>query len=451
MKLLLSALVVFHLLLPLKGSSLEASAKVPEQSNPSFSAVSAAKRSIGENHAAFGGEAALRWSHCTPFAELAPRQKIMGVINTIAVLRTKAALLDEMKHAFEPRTTAKSPGIVSGGSLPGPALAYGDCRLGILPFEVCRHLGFLDSDPMVAPSSTQSKLLRLVGASSLVASYKKGQAHLNDDPHLNSVLGPQLVDYAVRALTLFWNSQLLSPAFDARGVNTEQVKQALYYADAFLFQTATQAKHIIRFNRSEYDDVASWLALLFSDAEPNASAHREGDPQRVEEDTRVEPSATAAKPQAKENDFVVRSKTPTNQQGKEGVTARPTHAPVPGPSSQKEEEGGMFGGFLSRFFTSQAPKPSHSPSGSSLQQSTQLKNAEPETAPINSFSAFATSVGEGLTSIVTSTARGAAKFVQGESHSAPPPKSESIVDKLTEERVSNILDALPENVNGQFR
>ena len=378
MKLLLSALFVIYLVLPLKGSSLPISVQAAEQGSISSPAVSATKRSIGEADNAADGETTLRWSYYTPFSELAPRQKVMGVINAIAVLRTKASLLEEMKHAFEPRTTPKSPGIVNGGSLPGPALAYGDCRLGILPFEVCRHLGFLDSDPMVAPSSTQSKLLRLVGASSLVASFKKGQVYFTDDPHLNAVLGPQLLDYAVRALSLFWNSQLLSPAFDARGVNSEQIRQALYYADAFLFQTATQAKHIIRFNRSEYDDVASWLALLFSDAEPNASAHREEEPQPVEEDDGRKPSGeAAANREGKQEAGTVRPKAEANAKGKEeAVTLRSAETPAPVPSGQKEEEGGMFGGFLSRLFTSQSSKPSQSPASPPVQQSTQPKNAE---------------------------------------------------------------------------
>ncbi|CDI85788.1 hypothetical protein, conserved [Eimeria praecox] len=437
MKLLLSALLVFHLVSPLKGSSPPSSVGAAEQGNPSSPGASATKRSIGETNPALEGETAIRWSYSASFSDLAPRQKVMGVINTIAVLRTKAALLEEMKHAFEPRTTAKSPGIVNGGSLPGPALAYGDCRLGILSFEVCRHLGFLDSDPMVAPSSTQSKLLRLVGASSLVASFKKGQAYLSDDPHLISILGPQLLDNAVRALGLFWNSQLLSPAFDIRGTNSEQIKQAMYYADAFLFQAATQAKHIIRFSRSEYDDVASWLALLFSDAEPNAAAHREGDPQRAEENSSAKP----------------REEAKADQQDKaEAVTVRSSHTPVQEPSGHKEEEGGVFGGFLSRFFTSQSSKPSQSASSPPAEQPAQPKNAEPDTSPMSSFSAFASSVGEGLTSIVTSTARSAAKLVHGDTPSAPSNGSkEPIVDKVTEQRISSIIDALPEKVNGQFR
>ncbi|CDJ52255.1 hypothetical protein, conserved [Eimeria brunetti] len=434
MKLLLSGLLVFHLLSPLNGSPLPTSAEGTV--HPPSPTVSATKRSIAETTGAVDGGTVQRWSQCTPFSDLAPRQKVMGVINAVAVLRTKASLLEEMKHAFEPRTTTKKTGITNGASLPGPALAYGDCRLGILPFEVCRHLGFLDTDPMVAPSSTQSKLLRLVGASSLVASYKRGQVYLSDDPHLNSVLGPQLLDYAVRALSLFWNSQLLTPAFDARGVNSEQIKEALYYADAFLFQTATQAKRIIRFSRSEYDDVAGWLALLFSDAEPNASAHREGDPQRGEENANAKPSAeAAAKPQDRE----------------EAVTVRASDAAAQVPPAHKEEEGGMFGGFLSRFFSSHSSKPSQSPPAPPTQQPTQTKTAEPDTAPVSSFSAFASSVGEGLTSLVTNTARSAAKLVQGESPALSSGPKGSTVDQVTEQRVGDILNALPEKVDGQFR
>ncbi|CDJ35745.1 uncharacterized protein EMH_0085240 [Eimeria mitis] len=432
MKLLLSALFVSCFVSPIEGSAVPTSVEATDPGSSSNPAASKTNRSIGDTDTSFGREAAVRWSYTTPFSDLAPRQKVMGVINTIAVLRTKASLLEEMKHAFEPRTTAKSPGIINGGSLPGPALAYGDCRLGILPFEVCRHLGFLDSDPMVAPSSTQSKLLRLVGASSLVASLKKGQAYLSDDPHLNSVLGPQLLDYAIRALSLFWSSQLLTPAFEIRGIHSDQIKQALYYADAFLFQTATQAKHIIRFSRTEYDDVASWLALLFSDAEPNASAHREGDLQH-EDIPKLSEEAAA------------------NPQGEEAISVRSVQTPAQVPSAHKEEEGGMFGDFLSRFFTPQPSQPSQSPSIPPPQQPAQPKSTERETAPMNSLSAFASSVGEGLTSIVTSTARSAAKLIQGETPAPSSGSKESLVDQVTEERVSNILNALPEKVDGQFR
>lgn len=407
------------------------------------------KRPIGEASDGVGSQAALR-SSFTPFAELAPRQKVMGVINAIAVLRSKAALLEEMKTAFEPRTNPQPAKIQPGSSLPGPALAYGDCRLGILPFEVCRHLGFLESDPMVAPSSTQSKLLRLVGASSLVDSFKKGQVNLHDDPHLNSTLGPQLLHYAIRALGAFWNCQLLLPAFDTRAASPEQTKEALYYADAFLFQAAMQAKSIIRFSRSEYDDLASWLALLFSDAEPNASAHRETEPQTAQEVPAVVPPQEKIM-QAEEAVDEVSTKERRSGSTAEDVqtrSAQTSDVPLHRKEDGAQEDGGIFGGFLSRLFPSPSQKPAQSYPVPQAQQTLQPKRVELDASPITSFSALASSVGEGLSSIVANTARSAAKLVQGEA--SPEGPKDLVTDEVTEKRVGDILNSLPEKVNGQF-
>lgn len=406
-------------------------------------------RPIGETSAGVGSQAPLR-SSFTPFAELAPRQKVMGVINAIAVLRSKVALLEEMKTAFEPRTSPQPAKIQPGSSLPGPALAYGDCRLGILPFEVCRHLGFLEGDPMVAPSSTQSKLLRLVGASSLVDSFKKGQVNLHDDPHLSSTLGPQLLHYAIRALGAFWNCQLLLPAFDTRAASPEQTKEALYYADAFLFQAAMQAKSIIRFSRSEYNDLASWLALLFSDAEPNASAHRETEPQPAQELAAVVSREKIM--QAEEAVDEVSTRERKSGSTAEDVQTRSAQSLDEAPLHRKEdgaqEDGGIFGGFLSRLFPSPSQKPAQSYPVPQAQQTLQPKRVELDASPITSFSALANSVGEGLSSIVANTARSAAKLVQGEA--SPEGPKDLVTDEVTEKRVGDILNSLPEKVNGQF-
>lgn len=349
---------------------------------------------------AAGVSASQRGSPIRPFEDLAPRQKVMGVVNAIALLRTKISLIEEMRTAFEPRANSTTTGPQPGQQLPGPALAYGDCRLGILGFDVCRHLGFLESDPMVAPSSTQSKLLALVGASSLIASFKRGRVNLHEDQDLNAILGPELVDAAVRALGACWNSQLLLPAFDARPVNAKLMKDATHHTDSFLFLTAMHAKHIIRFSRSDYEDVASWLAWIFSDDSPSTRAHREDEPQRMPE----------------------------------GVDGKSDPARYETPSGQMAESG-LLGGFLHRLFSSQPQQPSKS------------QGVDSAESPTNALSAITNSV-EGLTSILNSTARDAVKLVSGDTPAEDVGASAAM--DATEKRLADILSMIPEEVNEQF-
>lgn len=361
----------------------------------------------GEDKAPVARDATQRGSFIRPFADLAPRQKVMGVINAIAILRTKIALLDEMRTAFEPRTSGTTSPTPSqrGHTLPGPALAYGDCRLGILGFEVCRHLGFLQSDPMVAPSSTQSKLLTLTNASSLISSYRRGEINLKADPDLNSILGPEILDSAIRFFSACWNAQLFLPAFDTRGVNPEIMTEALNQADIFLFLTAMHAKKIIRFSRSDFDDIASWLAGIFSDmpwAEPPsmhsdsmAISYREEEPQLMEE-------------------------------GLDEKLAEQRDDPL---SLRKS----AFSGFLNRLF----PLPSHQKS----------QDVQKVPAPTNAMSTLANSVGD-ISSTVTGAALNTVKAAGGEGPSDN--EQEAIALEKTGNRLGKILSMIPDEVNGQF-
>lgn len=342
------------------------------------------------------------------FLSLAPRQKVMGLVNAIALLRTKISLMEEMSRAFEPQAGKMTPPPPYGHMLPGPALAYGDCRLGILGFDVCRHLGFLESDPMVAPSSTQSKMLRLVGASSLVTSFKTGQLHLQEDADLNSVLGPSVLETASRALSACWNAQLLYPAFDARPVNAEQMREAMMYADKFLINIAVDAKKILRFSRSEYADVGSWLASIFSDFPIS--------------DTSVIESNESTERVARES---------SSLRTADGMDSKPARS-----HDEATNERRIFSGLLNRLFP---------PSQQRSQSQSASEFAPP--APTGVFSALANSVG-GITSIVSGTAQNAVKAISGE----PPADNteETTVVEETEKRLGDILDMIPEELNGQF-
>ncbi|KAL8450595.1 hypothetical protein Emed_002467 [Eimeria media] len=394
-----------------------------------------------------GAETSPRRSLMRSFADLAPRQKVMGLVNAIALLRTKISLMGEMKTAFEPRTGNANHGPQAGHPLPGPALAYSDCRLGLLGFEVCRHLGFLESDPMVAPSSAQSKMLTLLGASSLVASLKTGQLYLQGDSDLTSILGPELMESAVRALGACWNAHLLFPAFDARPASEEAMREAMYHADAFLFLTAMHAKHILRFSRSDYQDVGVLLASIFSDL-PSADSvssitQRAGESHRISStsppkdkllrlpEVRVETrpaqpakaAPVAAERAVPEKATKVPEKadgTPTRDQGE----------------SSTSENMGLIGGFLSRIFPSQTQQPS---SG---------QESEQPTTPSTVLSAIANSVG-GLTSMVT----GAAQSVTPKpAHTETQPQASTDENGLaaTQKKIGGILDMLPDDVEGQF-
>lgn len=352
----------------------------------------------------------VRETYIKPFSELAPRQKVMGIVNAIALLRTKISLIDEMHIAFEPQTIPPTAGPQPGKMLPGPALAYGDCRLGILGFDVCRHLGFLEGDPMVAPSSMQSKMLTLVGASSLVNSLKRGQLNLKEDEHLNEIMGKVLVDVALRALNACWNAQLLYPAFDARPARPELIREATQHADEFLFLTAINAKDIIRFSRSsEHDDLALVLAWIFSDTPGNETAP-------------LYSAATMHNVPREES-----------QRMPESVSAdKPTDETHQTSSSVHRDDSGIFGGFLNRFFPSSSPQ---------TPQSHQGGLTETRMSPLT---ALANSVGS-LTSVVTSTAQNAVKLVNGESTSETTEEAKAQND--TEMRLASILSMIPDEVD----
>lgn len=418
MKSLVFVFIAVHMVVSI-GSAQPPSFPASETGSNAPSEGSINKRITADENGAAGSRASQRMSSFMLFEDLAPRQKVMGVVNAIALLRTKISLIEEMRTAFEPRASTTPTGPLPTLQLPGPALAYGDCRLGILGFDVCRHLGFLESDPMVAPSSTQSKLLTLLGASSLITSLKRGRVNLHEDPDLNAIMGPELVDAAMRALGACWNSQLLLPAFDARPVSTELMREATHYTDSFLFLTAMQAKHIIRFSRSDYEDVASWLAWIFSTDAPSTRAHREGEPQRTAEgmDSKLgahredEPQHTA-----------------------ESMDSKPTPARHETPSAQKDESW-LLRGFLHRLFSNQSQQPS---------QSQSISPAEP---PTIALPALTNSV-EGLTSILNSTARNAFKLVNGEAPAEDVEASNAL--DATEKRLEDILSMIPEEVTGQF-
>ncbi|KAL8455483.1 hypothetical protein Emag_000612 [Eimeria magna] len=403
--------------------------------------------SQGAEDTSVDGEASPRRSLMRSFADLAPRQKVMGLVNAIALLRTKISLMGEMRTAFEPRTGNTNHGPQAGHPLPGPALAYSDCRLGLLGFEVCRHLGFLESDPMVAPSSAQSKMLTLLGASSLVASLKTGQLYLQGDEDLTSVLGPELMESAVRALGACWNAHLLFPAFDARPASEEAIREARYHADAFLFLTAMHAKHILRFSRSDYEDVGILLASIFSDL-PSADSvssitPRAGESHKVSStspskdklfrlpEVRVESRPVAAKAEPVSAERAVPDKA-TKVPERADATATRDQA-----ESSTGENMGLLGGFLSRIFPSQTQQPSTP------------QESEQATVPSTVLSAIANSVG-GLTSMVTGAAQSVTtKPAQTE---APPPQVTTDDNGLiaTQKKIGGILDMLPEDVEGQF-
>lgn len=346
------------------------------------------------------------------FADLAPRQKVMGLVNAIALLRTKISLIEEMQTAFEPRTSGVPAG-QPGQLLPGPALAYGDCRLGILDFEVCRHLGFLGSDPMVAPSSTQSKMLKLLGASSLIASLKQGQVHLQEDADLNAIMGHDLVESAVRALNSCWNAQLFLPAFDARPVQSELMSVAIKHTDEFLFLCAMRAKNIIRSSRSsQYDDAAIWLAWIFSDLAGTEASSIPSDAPNASTLREEEPQSTA-----------------------EGVDGQPDLQPEE-MSSVQRAEGALLGGFLNRLWPSQS------------QQTTQSQDMELATAPVNVLSALTNSMGARITSVVTNSAQSAVKLVGGEAPSENEVRAAAL--QQTDKRLDDILSMIPDDINGQF-
>ncbi|KAL8436219.1 hypothetical protein Efla_003749 [Eimeria flavescens] len=412
-----------------------------DSSSESHSTESA--RVEGEN-ASDAGAAPTRRSLFRRFSELAPRQKVVGVVNAIALLRTKMTLIEEMKAAFEPRNSkSSSAGVYAGHPLPGPALAYTDCRLGLLSFEICRHLGFLESDPMVAPSSTQSKMLTLLGASSLVASLKAGQLYLKGDPDLKSTLSPELIEAAVRALGACWNAQLLFPAFDARPSSADLMAEAAYHADTFLFLTAMQAKKILRFARSDYEDVGNWLASIFSDLQAAetmskivspregtahktgiASVEKEEKPSKLPEKTETKSNGPKAEPQPAERPQPKdNTKVPESAETK---AARP---------QEEASTNGIIGGFLSRFFPSQT------------QQTANAQEGEQQAAPANVLSAIANSVG-GLTSIVTGANYNSPKPPSVEVPVGPDNDINAAAD--TEKKLGGILDTLPEEVEGQF-
>ncbi|OEH79640.1 uncharacterized protein LOC34620808 [Cyclospora cayetanensis] len=405
MKFLLFVAALLHVALVTAGHV------VSVQVEAASSEIPATSFSADETDSTAAETATQRGAAYVPFAELAPRQKVMGVINTIAILRTKAALLEDMKSAFEPRSTGDPTGFLYDRLLPGPALAYGDCRLGILPFSVCRHLGFLATDPMVAPSSTQSKLLRLTAASCLITSFSNGHLDLLADPDLNAILGQELLASATQALASFWNCQLMTPAFDIRGASLGSLRDALRDADTFLFQVAMQAKEIIRFSRQEYNEVAAFLAALFSESELSAAGHREEKPQHT---------------------------------GR-AVRSIGTQIPEPARSLSRQEESDIFGGFLSRLFTSQqSEKPPES-----VEVTPFMPVSPTEIFGSTQFAGLAGSLGNNLTSLVHSTARSAAKLVNGE---APLDDAEvAASNEATGRRVNTIVDMLPENVDGQFR
>lgn len=377
-----------------------------------------------------GNPSTQRTASSRPFEDLAPRQKVMGLVNAVALLRTKISLIEEMRTAFEPRMGPAPTGPQSGHALPGPALAYGDCRLGILGFDVCRHLGFLESDPMVAPSSTQNKMLKLSGSSSLINSLKVGQLNLHGDPDLNLILGPELVAAAVRAIGACWNAHLLIPAFDARPVKPELTREAMSHADAFLFLTAMHAKDILRFSRSDLGDVGSWLASIFSDL-PGADSppmHSSVPPSRENKSRQIaEGMPEKATPsQEGKTDESPSTKDQTHK------TAEAVSETAP---AQKSDSG-LFGNFFSRFFSSQPQQPS------------QAQDGELIAAPTNVLSALTSSVGD-ITSMVTTTAQNAVKAVSGD---APPSAEteEAVVLEKTEKRLEDILNMIPSDVHGQF-
>lgn len=367
---------------------------------------------------------AARESFTRPFAELAPRQKVMGLVNAVALLRTKIFLIEQMQSAFEPQTIPTNAGPQPGRMLPGPALAYGDCRLGILGFEVCRHMGFLEGDPMVAPSSLQSKMLTLVGASSVISSLKKGQLHLHDDEELTEIMGADLVDSAVRALGACWNAQLLYPTFDARPVKMELFREATNYADEFLFLTAANAKKIIRFSRaSEHDDVAIWLAWILSDTPGSETA-----PLYSGEAT---PNAHREEPQRKPENV---ADTPTGKPKQAAPIRSYDDALIGGPQQAsyiRSTDDGLIGGFLNRFFPSSS-------------QTSQSHQGGFEKAPTTAFTALANTVGN-LTSVVTSTAQNAVKLVNNEGTSEVG--EDATAHKDNEMRLASILSMIPDEVD----
>lgn len=435
--LLFCALCVVAIATAVHAASLEASEAKPQK--PSGESSQGAEDTFG------GGEASPRRSPMRSFADLAPRQKVMGLVNAIALLRTKISLMGEMRTAFEPRTGNTNYGAQAGHPLPGPALAYSDCRLGLLGFEVCRHLGFLDSDPMVAPSSAQSKMLTLLGASSLVASLKTGQLYLQGDTDLTSVLGPELMESAVRALVACWNAQLLFPAFDARPASEELMREAMYHADAFLFLIAMHAKHILRLSRSDYQDVGILLASIFSDL-PSADSvsnitPRAGEAQRENSashskdkllrlpEVRGESRPTAAKAEPVPAERAVPDKA-TKVPEKADATATRGQAE---PSTS--ENMGLLGGFLSRIFPSQSQQPSSAQDG------------DHATPPSTVLSAIANSVG-GLTSMVTGTAQSVTKPAKIEAPQGTTTDENGLL--ATQKKIGGIIDMIPDEVEGQF-
>ncbi|KAL8434613.1 hypothetical protein ACSSS7_003088 [Eimeria intestinalis] len=395
-----------------------------------------------EGTTAAADAASPRRSPMRSFADLAPRQKVMGLVNAVALLRTKIALMGEMKTAFEPRTgSPPTHGAQAAHPLPGPALAYIDCRLGLLRFEVCRHLGFLDSDPMVAPSSPQSKMLTLLGASSLVASLKTGHLYLQGDPDLVDVLGPELMDSAVRALGACWNAHLLFPAFDARPTSEELMREAMYHADAFLFLTAMHAKHILRFSRSDFQDVGALLASIFSDL-PSADSvpsllprAGEREPQKVDSTSQSKDKLLRLPEVKGESRPVPAKAAPISAE--RAVPDKTTKVPEKVDASAARQEpssGGILSGFLSRIFPTQTQQP---PS---------LQEADQAAPPPTVLSAIAHSVG-GLTSMVTGAAQSVTKPATIET-----PQAATDEDGLTatQKKIGGILDMLPEDVEGQF-
>lgn len=332
------------------------------------------------------------------FSDLVPRQKVMGLTSAIALLRTKISLLEEMRTAFEPQSggTSKSPQL--GHSLPGPGLAYGDCRLGILDFKVCRHLGFLDSDPVVAPSSLQSKMLPLVGASAVINSLKRGTLNLQEDTETNQNMDADLTKAAARALNACWNAQLLLPAFDMRPLDSKLMKEAKDRADAFLLQSALSSKS----PPLSYEEVAASIALLFSELPLS--------------DTIPLPS---------DGDHAT---TPRNEPQR--ADEESSHRDL---AANPRSNGGLFDGFLNTLF----PRP----------QSETPADAEQPAPLTTALTTLTNSAGE-LTSMVSNAAQNAARMVTGDTSFEDSEEASEL--QGTEKRIGAILNMLPEEVNGQF-